>query len=148
VSAERPSAVGASKPEPHPEPERLIRDALSRLMIPDYEASAALDVLVGRLEQQRGFLEAKHVRVLRLEGELSGMEQVAERKQAELDDLERRLEQKDEALHRVHVAAVTCLDNLQAGKPRGSAGTELDPKRIAELTDEALGVPPPGGPGS
>jgi hypothetical protein len=49
VSAERPSAVGASKPEPHPE--ALIRGALSRLMIPDYEASAALDVLVGRLEQ-------------------------------------------------------------------------------------------------
>jgi hypothetical protein len=48
VSAERPAA-GASKPEPHPE--ALIRDALSRLMIPDYEASAALDVLVERLEQ-------------------------------------------------------------------------------------------------
>jgi hypothetical protein len=39
-----------SGPEPHPE--ALIRDALSRLMIPDYEASAALDVLVGRLEQK------------------------------------------------------------------------------------------------
>jgi hypothetical protein len=49
--------VGASKPEPVrteggvPHPEALIRDALSRLMIPDYEASAALDVLVERLEQ-------------------------------------------------------------------------------------------------
>jgi hypothetical protein len=55
VSAERPAA-GASKPEPHPE--ALIRDALSRLMIPDYEASAALDVLVGRLEQVEKIVDA------------------------------------------------------------------------------------------
>jgi hypothetical protein len=143
--------AGASKPEPHPE--ALIRDALSRLMIPDYEASAALDVLVERLEQQRGFLESKHVRVLRLEGELSGMEQVAERKQAELDDLERRLERKDEALRLAtevmewwpsYTGLPSRVRESEDPTEYVTARRLLDTNENAtRLAREALGVPPP-----
>jgi hypothetical protein len=91
VSAERPSAVGASKPEPHPE--ALIRGALSRLMIPDYEASAALDVLVGRLEQAELSVDLYEAMSKAIEQALFGDDLGRSR-----DELVERAEQAREAL--------------------------------------------------
>jgi hypothetical protein len=121
VNAERPSAVGASMPEPHPE--ALIRDALSRLMIPDYEASAALDVLVGRLE----FVETEWKDTIK---RLVSMEK-------QQDKLDTALEQKDEAFR----AAEDLISALEA-QPTGLWSKQRHRWKRAR---EALGVPPPGG---
>jgi hypothetical protein len=90
-------SAGASKPEPHPE--ALIRGALSRLMIPDYEASAALDVLVGRLEQaEKELAEVQRV------GNLTMREVLAERKR--LREERDRLAEAVNAARRIKVHAL------------------------------------------
>jgi hypothetical protein len=96
---------------------------------------------------QRTVDEGEKVLVLETENsQLVGRLEQAERTVTNLEQAftaaREDLKQKDEALRRVHRLAVTCLDNLAAGKPRGSAGTEIDFKRLADFTGEALGVPP------
>jgi hypothetical protein len=95
VSAERPAAVGASKPEPHPEAQELrsrIRLELLRLDDSD-RALAALDVLVGRLEQAELSVDLYEAMSKAIERALFGDDLGRSR-----DELVERAEQAREAL--------------------------------------------------
>jgi hypothetical protein len=122
VNAERPSAVGASKPEPHPEAQRLggIRrklddeaphggvwdDRTVRFLVGE------VDVLVGRLEQVEKIVDA------------------ARRLHHFLEEEKETFEPPRELLDQGYVALET------------SADYEREEELAMEL-GEALGVPPP-----
>jgi hypothetical protein len=124
--------AGASKPEPHPEAQR-IREALETL--PDdptlYRdiALQAVDVLVGRLEQAEHGLQARMLAAY----ENAGVSEVFAMCAGIVERLEGELEQKDEALR--DIAAYT----KQPWTPREM----VKAIRATVRRVDALGVPPP-----
>jgi hypothetical protein len=124
VSAERPSAVGASKPEPHPE--ARIRDSFwhsknedgtCSARCPGCVASLDLDVLVGRLEQ-------------------------AERERDEREAGAQWQYEMGKGWRERALKAEKALRLIADGAESNP------PYEVARLAREALGVPPPEGPGS
>jgi hypothetical protein len=127
VSAERPSAVGASKPEPHPE---LLKEFFERV-----GANWSFDPL----------------RDPKWQPSREDYEALRDGARERLDVLVGRLEQKDKALR--HYADEAHWTDVTPGPETNTAGYESFeydggqrfPWTVAR---EALGVPPPGGPDS
>jgi hypothetical protein len=142
VNAERPSAVGASKPEPHPEaqPIHLPQDAKDPLRPVWYRVHRDHEYAPSNVEAR--FLCERITKERHEAAKLRG----------EVDVLVGRLERAEEALRKIASGELSTrrisdeVDVVIDGKP-GKIISVVG-LRPSEVAREALGVPPPGGPDS